>query len=236
VVPLVSIVTPSYNSARYLQEPIESVLSQDYPAVEYIVMDGGSTDATHEILDRYRGRLQVRIGKDKRPSDAIHQGLSVAKGEIFAWLNADDLYLPGAVRSGAEYLVGHPEVDVVYGEGNWIDEHASIIRRYPTLQFDPKVLARDCFICQPSAFIRASAYRLCGLDPDVNWSFDYDLWIRMAKQGFRFATIPDYLSGSRMHSGAKTLYEREEVFQHSMSLLRRHYGYVPFSGCSDTLR
>jgi len=227
--PLVSIVTPSYNTARYLPETIESVLSQDYPAIEYIVVDACSTDETPAILERYKDRLRVITGKDKGPSDGAYRGFLEASGEIFAWLNADDIFLPGAIRAGAEYLGAHPEVDVVYGEGYWIDENGAVIRRYPTLPFDAETLARDCFICQPSAFIRASAYRQCSLDPDINLPFDYDLWIRMSKRGFRFASIPQYLSGSRMHSRAKTLSERDNVFQASIALLNRHYGYVPLS-------
>ncbi len=233
--PLVSIVTPSYNMARYLPETIESVLSQDYPAIEYIVADGGSVDETPGILERYRGRLRYTVGKDEGPSDAAYHSLLEAKGEIFAWLNADDIYLPGAVRTGAEFLRSHPDVDVVYGEGYWIDENGAVIRRYPTLPFDSATLARDCFICQPASFIRASSYRKCGLDPEVNQSFDYDLWIRMAKRGYRFASLPHYLAGSRMHAGAKTIRERSDVFRASMGLLKRHYGYVPFSwvfGCT----
>jgi glycosyltransferase involved in cell wall biosynthesis len=227
--PLISIVTPSYNMARYLPETIESILSQDYPAIEHIVMDGGSTDGTLEILDRYRGRLRYMISKDKGPSDAAYHGFLEAKGEVFAWLNADDIYLPGAVRTGVEYLMSHPDVDVVYGEGYWIDENGQVIRRYPTLPFDSDTLAKDCFICQPASFIRASSYRRCGLDPAVNQSFDYDLWIRMSKRGFRFASVAQFLAGSRMHKGAKTIRERHDVFNASMNLLRRHYDYVPFS-------
>jgi len=227
--PLVSIVTPSYNMARYLPETIESVLSQDYPRIEYIVVDGGSTDETPQILDAYRDRLRSITGSDRGPSDATHRGFRQAHGDIFAWLNADDSYLPGAVRKAVEYLEAHPDVDVVYGEGWWINDSGAVISRYPTLPFDAKVLERDCFICQPAAFIRASSYRRCELDPDVNRSFDYDLWIRMAKAGLRFASIPDYLANSRMHAGAKTIYEREIVFQASMNLLRRHYGYIPLS-------
>ncbi len=105
---------------------------------------------------------------------------------------------------------------MVYGEGWWIDDNGAVISRYPTLPWDPRVLERDCFICQPAAFIRASAYRRCGLDPDINRSFDYDLWIRMAKLGIRFAAIPEYLANSRMHTGAKTIYEREAVFEASI--------------------
>jgi glycosyltransferase involved in cell wall biosynthesis len=229
--PLVTIVTPSFNMARFLPQTIETVLSQDYDRIEYVVVDGGSTDGTLDILDNYQrqGSLRYLVGKDKGPSDATSRGFREAAGEIFAWLNADDTYLPGAVRTGVEYLLAHPEIDVVYGEGYWVDEEGARIGRYPTLPFDSKVLERDCFICQPAAFIRASAYRRCGLDPDINRSFDYDLWIRMAKSGFRFAAVPEYLANSRLHRGSKTIYEREDVFQASMELLKRHYGYIPFS-------
>jgi len=227
--PLVSIVTPSFNMEEYLPRTIESVLSQDYPNIEYIVMDGGSNDSTLEILKSYGDRLRYFSEPDKGPSHAVHKGFQHAHGEIFAWLGADDLYLPGAVRTGVEALMARPNIDVIYGEGNWIDEHGAVISRYPTLPFDPKDLEWDCFICQPASFIRASAYRRCGLDPDVNFSFDYDLWIRMAKQGIRFEMIPQYLAGSRMHQGAKTINERETVFTASMGLLQRHYGYIPFS-------
>jgi len=225
--PLVSIVTPSYNMAKYLTETIQSVLSQDYPNIEYIVVDGGSTDGSLDILEQYQGRLRYFSEPDRGPYDAAAKGFRQARGEIFVWLNADDSFLPGAVRTAVDYLQAHPETDVVYGEGWWINESGEIISRYPTLAFDAKILERDCFICQPAAFIRAPAYRRCGLDPDVNRSFDYDLWIRMAKAGFRFDSIPDYLANSRMHQGAKTIYERDSVFQASMDLLKRHYGYIP---------
>jgi glycosyltransferase involved in cell wall biosynthesis len=227
--PLVSVVTPSFNMARYLPETLDSILAQDYPNLEVIVIDGGSSDETPRILAGYGNRVRSFTGKDKGPSDAAHRGFLEARGEIFVWLNADDTFLPGAIRTAAAYLNAHQEVDVVYGEGWWIDENGRVISRYPTLPWDSKVLERDCFICQPAAFMRASSYRRCPLDPDINRSFDYDLWIRMAKQGFRFDAIPDYLANSRMHSGAKTIYEREAVFDASIDLLKRHYGYVPLS-------
>ena len=226
--PLVSIVTPSYNMAEYLTETIESVLSQDYPHLEYLVIDGGSTDATLQILDRYAGRLTYCSEPDRGPSDAAHKGFRRAHGEILAWICADDAYLPGAIRNGVEYLLAHPDVDVVYGEGWWTDSAGAVIGRYPTLPFDGKTLERDCFICQPAAFIRAASYGRCELDPAVNTSYDYDLWIRMAKAAFRFASIPQYMANSRIHTGSLTINQRTRVFQASMALLQRHYGYVPF--------
>jgi glycosyltransferase involved in cell wall biosynthesis len=214
--------------ARYLAETIESVLSQDYPHIEYIVMDGGSTDGSLEILERYRGRIRYTTGPDAGPADAIHRGFALAKGEILAWINADDTYLPGAVRTAAEYLQAHPNVDVVYGEAYWIDEHGDVIDRYPTQPFDPTVLKSDCFICQPASFLRASAYRQCSLDPAQLLAFDYDLWIRMSKQHCRFDMLPHYLANSRMHNECLTLRKRRESFEASIDLLKRHYGYVPF--------
>jgi len=192
--------------ANYLPETIGSVLAQDYPRIEYIVMDGGSTDGSVELLERHRGRLSFTSARDEGPSDAVFQGLRRAHGDIFVWLNADDTFLPGAIRKAVDFLESHPEVDVVYGEGWWIDEQGRTISRYPSLPFNPRVLESDCFICQPAAFIRASSYRRCELDPHVNWSFDYDLWIRMAKAGMRFAFLPEYLANSRIHRGSKTIY------------------------------
>jgi glycosyltransferase involved in cell wall biosynthesis len=227
--PLVSVVTPSFNMARYLRQTIESVLSQDYPRIEYIVADGGSTDGSIDLLESFGERLRFFTGKDTGAADAIHKGLLQAHGEIFAWLNADDTYLPGAIRTAAEFLASHPEVDAVYGEAYWVGEDGAVISRYPTLPYDARELERDCFICQPALFLRASAYRRCALDPEIKRSFDYDLWIRMAKLNLRFASIPQYLANSRMHTSAKTFAERNDVFHDSMQLLSRHYGYVPFS-------
>ena len=227
--PLVSIVTPSYNMAGFIRAAIESVLTQDYTPIEYIVIDGESTDGTIEILESYRGHLQYVNEKDLGPADAIHKGFAKAGGEILAWLNADDTYEPGAVRYAVEYLTAHPQADVLYGEGWWIAPDGHPIRPYPTQPFDAGVLERDCFICQPATFLRSSAYRGCQIDREMKFSFDYDLWIRMSKQECRFVYAPRHLANTRMHPDSLTLGKRREVFHASMRLLRRHYGHVPFS-------
>jgi glycosyltransferase involved in cell wall biosynthesis len=227
--PLVTVVTPSYNMKQFLPATIESVLGQDYPSIEYIVVDGASKDGSLEVLEGYRDRLRFTSEPDNCPADAVFKGLAQARGEIVTWLNADDTYEPSAISRAVEYLMAHPDVDVAYGDGWWIDEQGEPIRIYPTLPFDARVLEYDCFICQPSAFLRADSYRRCPIDPQLKASFDYDLWIRMAAQGQRFAYLPQHLGNTRMHRGAQTIGARDLIFRASMDLLRRHYGYVPFS-------
>src|SRR5580658_8697248 len=174
VSPLVSIVTPCLNSARFIEATIESVLAQDYPRIEYIVMDGGSTDGTLDILKRYgpqrdplnagsQGEPFTWISeKDHGAADAINRGFAQSHGEIFAYLNADDLYLPGAVTAAVRSFEANPGADVVYGGGNWIDEDGRTVGPYPVRDFDRSLLARECFICQPSSFIRRAAFENAG--------------------------------------------------------------------------
>jgi glycosyltransferase involved in cell wall biosynthesis len=228
--PLVSIVTPSYQSGRFLERAIESVLSQDYSPIEYIVMDAGSTDGSVGILERYRGRLTYVTAADGGAADAINRGFRKSTGSIFAWLNADDLYFPGAVRAAVKHLEDLPGVDVVYGNGVWVDEAGDGIGPYPTLSpFTADALRRECGICQPAAFMRREAFAAAGmLDPDLHFAFDYDLWIRLSRDR-RFHAMPETMAASRMHRANKSLGGRRKVFEENMAVLRRHYGYVPLN-------
>lgn len=216
--------------ADFLPVTIESVLAQDYPRIEYIVMDGASTDATLDVLKRYEGRLRYTSAPDRGPADAIDRGFAAANGEIVAWLNADDTYEAGAVRTAVEYMLAHPDVDIACGEGEWMDESgARIGPYYPTGPVTERALQEDCLICQPASFMRREAYRKCPLDPELTLCFDYDLWIRMAAQGLRFGSFSGHVANTRMHSNCKTLRDRDPMFRTSMDLVKRHYGYVPFS-------
>ena len=228
--PLVSIITPSYQSGRYLERTIESVLAQDYKPIEHIVMDAGSTDGSIGILERYRGRLTYVSAPDRGAADAINRGFQKSSGAIFAWLNADDMYFPGAVRAAVTYLETRPGVDVVYGNGVWVDEEGAEIGRYPTMApYAPDALRRDCGICQPTAFLRREAFAAVGmLDPDLHFAFDYDLWIRLARDR-RFDAMQETLAMSRMHRANKSLGGRRGVFEENIAVLRRHYGYVPLN-------
>lgn len=226
--PLVSIVTPVYNLADFIEETVLSVLNQDYPRIEYIVMDGGSTDGTLEILAKYRSRIRVISEPDRGTADAINRGFRISSGEIFAFLNGDDTYLPGAVRTAVECLMAHPEAGGVYGEANWITEDGRIIERYPTRPFDADLLARECFICQPACFLRREIFRKAGLlDPDLECAFDYDLWIRVSRLA-PLEKTDAVLANSRMRRASKTLGQRRRVFREALGVLKRHYGYVPF--------
>lgn len=226
--PQVSIVTPSFNMARYLEETIESVLGQDYPHIEYIVMDGGSTDGSVELLRKYEGRLRFESRPDKGQGDAINRGFLQSHGQIFAYLNADDTYLPGAVSTAVRHLAAHPSFAGVYGEANHVDEHGELIEGYPTRGFDFERLAEECFICQPAMFLRRDAFAEAGMiDPGLHIALDYDLWIRIAKRR-PLLKVDEVLATSRMHRDNKTLRARRQVFRENIQVVRRHFGYVPY--------
>ena len=214
--------------ASFLEEAIQSVLSQDYPNLEYLVIDGGSTDGTLEILRRYEGRLRWESRPDRGQSDAVNSGFLQSRGDIFAFLCADDAYLPGAVRTAARHLLTNPAYVGVYGEGYLIDEQSTIVCRYPTLPFDPELLRSECFICQPAAFLRREVFAEVGmLDSDLHYALDYDFWIRIARR-HRLLKVDEYLALSRMHRGSKTFRYRRAVYREQLEVLRRHYGYAPF--------
>jgi len=226
--PLVSIVTPTFNSARYISRCIESVLSQDYPRIEYLVMDGASTDGTVAVLDRYAGRLQYVSAPDKGAADALNNGFARSSGQIVAWLNADDEYLPGAVSTAVRGLANHPQAGVLYGAGDWVDDTGREIGHYPVRSpYCAEMLEQDCGICQPAAFLRREAMESVGwFDPSLHFAFDYDLWIRISRE-YSFVAVPERMALSRMHGENKTLGGRRNIYRENIAVLRRHYGYVP---------
>ena len=226
--PLISIVTPTYNMGRYLEETIQSVLTQDYPNIEYIVMDAGSTDETLAILEKYRGKLEFHSGPDEGTADAINKGFAGSHGSVFAYLNADDIYLPGAISTATRSLAAEPEVGVVYGEANWVDERGLVLAPYPVRPYDAALFSQECFIAQPAAFIRREAFELAGrMDPHLQYAYDYDLWIRVSRL-YQMRKIDGVLATSRMHRENKTMGQRRQVLRETLRLLGSHYGYAPF--------
>jgi glycosyltransferase involved in cell wall biosynthesis len=226
--PLVTIVTPCLNAARFLEQTILSVLAQDYPRIEYIVMDGGSTDETLEILKEYQRSLDWESLQDRGTADAVNRGFARGKGEILGFLNADDLYRPGAVSSAVWHLREHPEHAGVYGDAWWIDETGARITPYPVRDFDRTLLERECFICQPASFLRREPFENTGgLDPNFNLTFDYEFWLRLTRT-YTVQRIDATLAESRMHHANKTLHQRDAVFRETFKILKRDCAYVPF--------
>jgi glycosyltransferase involved in cell wall biosynthesis len=205
--PLVTIVTPSLNQARFIEETLESVLTQDYTPLEYFVVDGGSNDGTSDILAASGPRVHWISEGDDGQADAINKGFRRANGAYLAWLNSDDVYLPGAIAAMAEYLDGHPDLDLVYGHVDNIDSSGRWLGPAKQVEkFDPSRLLNDVdFVAQPGTMFRRSAFERVGpLDTSLHWSFDYDLWLRFAAQG-RLGLVDKVLAQNRIHPATKTM-------------------------------
>jgi glycosyltransferase involved in cell wall biosynthesis len=229
--PLVTIITPSFNQGQFIEETILSVLNQDYQNIEYIVMDGGSTDETLDILKKYSNHIVWFSEKDRGQTDAINKGLCLAKGEILAYLNSDDTYLSGAVTKAVHFLTSdNPGEKMVYGEGYHISAEGKIIERYPTEPFDYEHLAETCYICQPSAFWKREVIETVGLlDDTLHYAMDYDYWIRITKMFGSLGYLKEYLANSRFYPGTKTMSKRLEAHAEILEVIKRHYGrgHVP---------
>jgi GT2 family glycosyltransferase len=201
---LVSIITPSYNQASYLEQTIQSVLGQDYPRVEYLVIDGASTDGSVEIVKKYENRLAYWISeKDRGQADAINKGLARAKGDILAWLNSDDYYLPNTISAVVKCFEENPDVVMVYGDMLAVNGNGQTINviKYKQLALEDLI----CFqiIGQSSVFFRRSALEKTGLlDTSFHFMLDHHLWIRLAQQG-RILHVPQVWSAARYHAEAK---------------------------------
>ena len=221
--PLVSIVTPSFNHGQFLERTMQSVLQQNYPNLEYIVQDGGSTDGTVQILEKYRTKLKSAVSRpDGGQANAINLGFQHASGEIMAWLNSDDLLLPGTVSYVARYFLEHPDVDVVYGHRINIDENDQEIGRWIMPAHDDELLRWADFIPQETLFWRTRIWQKVGasLDESFQFALDWDLLLRFQDAGAKFARLPRFLGAFRVHAAQKTQAAMDGTGQAEMNRLR----------------
>ena len=202
--PLVSIVTPSYNQARFLEATLRSVLAQDYPSIEYLVVDGASNDGSVDIIRRYADRLTWWVSeKDSGQSEAINKGLQRARGEIVGWLNSDDVYLPGAVASAVTAFHAHPTAGLVYGDALAIDTDGKSFNVMHARQYTLADLMAFNIICQPAAFMRRSVLEQVNyLNPDYQLLMDNLLWMNMAQKA-PMVYVPQTWAAARYHDQAK---------------------------------
>jgi len=230
--PQISIVTPTMNSEVFLERTIRSVIAQGYPDLEYIVQDGASVDGTRAILEQYRNQLaMVRSEPDHGQSDALNRGFAAAGGELLAYLNSDDLLLPGALSYVARFFAAHPDVDVVYGHRVLIDERDQEIGRWVLPPHDDDVLSWNDYVPQETLFWRRRIWDRVGAHMDESFQFamDWDLLLRFRDAGARFARLPRFLGAFRVHAGQKTSAQMTGIGWREMDRLRERVHGHPVS-------
>jgi len=224
--PLVSVITPSYNQGRFIEENILSVKSQDYPNTEHIVIDGGSSDSTVEILRKYEGSYNLHwiSEPDEGHADAVNKGFAMVKGEIIGWLNSDDVYFDrGTIGAVVEAFQKHPEADIIYGDCAYIWEDGTILRVQCVPDFRHGRLLRGCFLEQSAVFFRRHVVANHKLDKRLKVVIDYEYWLRLGKR-YRFVHIPRILAADRNHRARISVAQADKLKTVGTQLRQKYLG------------
>lgn len=235
-----SIVTPSYNHGKYIGTTIKSVLANQYHNVEHIVVDGASTDNTVDVVNRYKDKLAKFIcEEDNGQTDAINKGFRHATGDIYAYINSDDYYLPGAFEKVLQVFADHPDVDIVYGHCIFVYEDGRFMRYFTEIEPFDEYRLTTCtdFIMQPATFFRKDAYeKIGGFDDSLSYGFDWDAWCKMAKAGMKFMLIEEPLAVNRVHAETKTNSGEWDRLKEIYHIVMRHkQGFIPHAIFNYTL-
>ena len=220
----ISIVTPSFNQARFLRACVGSVLAQNDPNLEYIVVDGGSTDGSIDVLREFGDRVRWSSRRDRGQADAVNRGLQQCTGEIIGWVNSDDFLEANALAHVRDCFARDRDAAFVYGRAWMIDESGRRLREYPTYRFSRDHLQRKCYICQPATFVRRSAIEQFGLlNEHLDICLDYEWWLRLSERA-PFAFCDHVLASSRHYATTKTAARRQRALVEAGYLMRHYFG------------
>jgi glycosyltransferase involved in cell wall biosynthesis len=208
--PLVSIIIPSLNQARFIEETIQSVLAQSYPHLEIIVVDGGSRDGTVDLLKEYDGAIRWVSEPDHGHADAVNKGIQLAGGEIIGWLNSDDVYyFRDSISTVVEAFNNSFRADIIYGDAVEISENSTLLRMYFALPYNKDRMLRANYITQPTVFLRREVALAEQLKSYL--SLDYEYWLRLGEKGYRFQHVPRILAGDRQYKGRASILRRSAI-------------------------
>lgn len=223
--PRLSLVTPSFNQGRYVARTVRSVLRQDYPNLEYIFLDGGSTDDTMAAVAPYLERFAYwRSAPDAGQSAAVHEGLQRSTGDVMGYLNSDDLLAPGALSTVMRFFERHPHVDAVYSHRLFIDEDDLVLRAWLLPPHSDYLISRWDFLPQETCFWRRGLFERAGnVDPGLAFAFDYELFVRYMRAG-KFVRLNTFLGAFRWHGDSKTVSQYESVGRPEIDTVRKRHG------------
>jgi len=221
-----SVLTPSYNQGFFIERTIASVLSQSGVNFDYLICDGGSTDTSLSVISNYAAHIQWLSEIDDGQADAVNKGIAMTKGDVIGWLNSDDIYYSEALAKVARVFSNHPEIQIVYGQADWIDEYDNILKPFPTESWHYERLKETCFLCQPAVFFRRSLVEQYGaLDKTLQYCMDYELWLRYG-QHVEFYYLPEKLAGSRMYKTNKTMGQALSAHTEINAMLAQKFGRI----------
>jgi glycosyltransferase involved in cell wall biosynthesis len=240
----ITVVIPSFNQGEFIADSLQSITAQNYPEIQIIVQDGGSKDATLDVLRRHQGKIEWTSEPDEGQSDAIVKGFAKAKYDWITWLNSDDLQTDNALWKVDAAVSKHSDADVVVGNGHYIDRAGKFLRPYPRIDLSAGIdvkhqMFEGGYLAQPSVFFRRAKYdAVGGIDKSLKFCMDFDLWCRFALAGQKFITVEEDISGNRWYDETKTSSQHLNLLAEVCATQTRLFGKVSFyyaQGLSDAL-
>jgi glycosyltransferase involved in cell wall biosynthesis len=228
--PRVSIITPSFNQEKFIEETIRSILLQDYPDLEYIIIDGGSKDGTVDVIRKYQSWISYWVSeKDAGQTAAINKGFKISTGEIIAWQNSDDTYEPGAIMNAVKFMVDHPETGVVYSDCNLVDENSRVISQLPSKKYTVQNCLLQHIVPNQTAFIRRGVWEAVGgVDNELHFAIEEDFWLKIGLIS-KLDQLPGIWANHRKYIGTKTVSQAPMFYREQLKVLDRFFTQTSLS-------